>query len=103
VAQQVYTSYYALQTATQRNKSTETLLISATRSDEVARARYRAGVGTIVDLITAQTALASARAQASQARWNWGLALAQLAHDVGVLGPRGMPLPAGLDSTGLRR
>jgi TolC family type I secretion outer membrane protein len=103
VAQQVYTSYYALQTATQRNKSTETLLVSATRSDEVARARYRAGVGTIVDLITAQTALASARAQASQARWNWGLALAQLAHDVGVLGPRGMPLPAGLDSTGLRR
>ncbi|HEX9482938.1 MAG TPA: TolC family protein [Gemmatimonadaceae bacterium] len=103
VAQQVYTSYYALQTATQRTRTANALLASATRSEDAARARYRAGVGTIVDLITAQTALANARAQQAQARWTWGLALAQLSHDVGVLGPRGDSLPSGLDSSGLRR
>ena len=103
VAQQVYTAYYALQTATQRTRTAQTLLASATRSEEAARARYRAGVGTILDLLTAQTALANARAQQAQTRWSWGLALAQLSHDVGVLGPRGDALPAGLDSTGLRR
>ncbi len=103
VAQQVYTSYYALQTATQRTKTAETLLSVATRSEEAARARYRAGVGTILDLITAQTALANARFQQAQTRWTWGLALAQLSHDVGVLGPMGEPMPAGADRTGLRR
>lgn len=103
VAQQVYTSYYALQTATQRTRTANALLASATRSEDAARARYRAGVGTIVDLITAQTALASARAQQAQARWTWGLALAQLSHDVGALGPRGDSLPPGLEPSGLRR
>jgi outer membrane protein TolC len=103
VAQQVFTSYFALQTATQRTRTAETLLSVATRSEEAARARYRAGVGTIVDLITAQTALANARFQQAQTRWTWGLALAQLSHDIGVLGPLGEPLPPGSDFTGLRR
>ena len=104
VAQQVYTSYYTLQTATQRSRTADVLLASATRSEVVARARYRAGVGTILDLITAQAALASARAQQAQSRWIWSTALAQLAHDVGVLGPRGeSPIPLSTDSTGIRQ
>jgi outer membrane protein len=89
VAQQVYTSYYQLQTATQRARTTDVLLTSATRSEAAARARYRAGVGTILELLTAQSALANARAQQSLSRWTWASALSQLAHDVGVLGPRG--------------
>ena len=55
----------------------------------MARGRYEEGVGTILDLLTAQGALADARAQQSQARWSWLVSLAQLAHDVGVLGPDG--------------
>jgi hypothetical protein len=46
-------------------------------------------VGTIVDLITAQAALANARAQQTQSRWVWSAALAQLAHDAGVLDAHG--------------
>jgi outer membrane protein TolC len=46
-------------------------------------------VGTIVDLLIAQSALAAAQAQAIDARWQWRTALAQLAHDVGVLNARG--------------
>jgi outer membrane protein len=104
VAQQVYTSYYTLQTATQRARTADVLLVSASRSEVAARARYRGGVGTILDLITAQTALASARAQQAQSRWIWSTALAQLAHDVGVLGPRGeSPIPLSTDSARIRR
>jgi outer membrane protein TolC len=102
VAQQVYTSYYALQTATQRFRTAEVVLSTAIRSEEVARTRYRSGVGTIIDLISAQTALANARAQQAQARGLWGQALAQLTHDVGVLGPRGDGLPSGVDAIGVR-
>jgi outer membrane protein TolC len=104
VSQQVYTSYYALQTATQRAHTTDVLIRSATASEAAARARYRAGVGTILDLITAQSALASARAQQAQSRWTWATALSQLAHDVGVLGPRGeTPIPLTGNAPGLRR
>jgi outer membrane protein TolC len=65
------------------------LLTSATRSEEVARGRYGEGVGTVLDLLTAQTALADARAQAVLARWSWYASLAQLSRDTGVLGPHG--------------
>ncbi len=103
VIQQVFTSYYALQTATQRVHTTDDLLASATQSEEVAQGRYTEGVGTILDLLTAQQALANARAQQSQARWSWLLALAQLAHDSGVLGVNGAAaIPVTPDSTSNR-
>jgi outer membrane protein TolC len=46
-------------------------------------------VGSILDLLSAQNALADARAQAVQSRWTWFTALAQLSRDAGVLGPTG--------------
>lgn len=86
---QVYASYYALRTAAQRVTTSSELLTSATRSEEVARGRYAEGVGSILDVLTSQSALADARAQSVQARWAWSASLAQLAHDAGALGPRG--------------
>jgi outer membrane protein TolC len=101
VIEQVFTSYYTLQTATQRVHTTDDLLASATQSEQVARGRYEQGVGTILDLLTAQQALADARAQQSQARWSWLVSLAQLSHDVGVLGIDGSPdLAVSQDSAG---
>ncbi|HVZ48607.1 MAG TPA: TolC family protein, partial [Gemmatimonadaceae bacterium] len=88
---QVFASYYALQTAAQRVVTSADLLASAAQSEEVARGRYAEGVGSILDLLAAQNALADARAQRVQARWTWQAALAQLAHDAGTLGPRGEP------------
>jgi outer membrane protein len=100
IALQVFTAYYNLQTATDRVRTAADLLASATESESVARGRYREGVGSIVDLLIAQSALADARAQEVQVRWQWRGALAQLAHDVGVLGIRGEALaPLGADST----
>jgi outer membrane protein TolC len=88
---QVFTSYAALQTARQRLAAAVDLLTAAAQSADVATGRYREGVGTIVDVLLARTALDSARAEDIQARWEWRTALAQLAHDVGTLDTRGRP------------
>ncbi|MEO7042539.1 MAG: TolC family protein [Gemmatimonadaceae bacterium] len=94
VTTQVFTSYYSLQTSGQRVTTADALLASAEQSEQVAAGRYREGVGSIIDLLTAQSALANARAQQVQSRWQWYTALAQLAHDAGVLGTRGeTPFP----------
>ena len=86
---QVFSSYYALQTAAKRVNTADDLLASAQSSEDAALGRYRAGVGLFVDLLTAQSALASARAQQVQARWVWQTALAQLAHAIGILDTSG--------------
>jgi outer membrane protein len=82
---QVWTSYFDLKTAAQRIGTTRTLLESAGQSEQVALGRYKEGVGSILDLLTAESALASARAQGVQARADWFQALARLAHDTGSL------------------
>jgi outer membrane protein TolC len=91
VTLQVVTAHAALQTATRRVKTAQALLDAAQQSEEVAAGRYREGVGTIVDLLVALSALASARAQSIQTQWQWRQALAQLSHDVGTLGIHGEP------------
>ncbi len=84
---QVWVSYYAFQTATQLVRTSKDLLASAEQSERVALGRYKEGVGTILDLLTSQAALASARSQDIQARSGWFVALAQLAHDTGTAAP----------------
>jgi TolC family type I secretion outer membrane protein len=101
VVYEVFNAYYALRTATQLVRTSRDLLASATESEQVALGRYKAGAGSLLDLLTAQSALASARAQAIQARFSWNTALAQLAHDVGILGLDGSsPLHVQPDTTG---
>ena len=101
VVYQVFNAFYGLRTATQQVQTSRDLLASATESEQVALGRYKAGAGSLLDLLTAQAALASARAQAIQARLSWNTALAQLAHDVGILGLDGSsPLQLQTDTTG---
>lgn len=86
---QVFSSYHSLQTAARRVRTADDLIASAEQSNEVALGRYKAGVGSVLDLLSAQTALADARAQQVLARLEWNTSLAQLAHDAGVLDARG--------------
>ena len=83
----VWSSYQAVRTAVVRVRTARDLLSSAQQSAEVAQGRYQEGVGSILDVLTAQSALASARAQEVQARADWQLSVAALAHDSGALGP----------------
>ena len=87
VIQEVWSSYYAMKTAGQKIRTTRDLVASATESAAVTRGRYTAGVGSILDLLTAESALASARAQDVLARAEFLFALAQLARDVGAIEP----------------
>ena len=91
ISVQVFTSYYVLRAATERVRSVTDLLASAEQSATVALGRYREGVGTVVDVLLARSALATARAEAVQARWEWRTGLAQLAHDAGALDLQGRP------------
>jgi outer membrane protein TolC len=88
-AAQVYSAYYALRTAAQRVSTSLVLLSTATQSEQVARGRYAEGVGSILDVLLAQNALAEARAQAVTARWTWFSTLAQLGRAAGALTPTG--------------
>jgi outer membrane protein TolC len=51
----------------------------------VALGRYKAGVGSILDLLSAQSALEGARAQRVLATSDWFVSLAALARDTGTL------------------
>src|SRR6058998_1927771 len=97
---QVFNSFYALRTATQRVRTSGDLLASAAQSEQVALGRYRAGAGSLLDLLTAQ----AARAQVIEARLAWYTTLAQLGHDAGILGLDGQSgLHLQTDSTGPNR
>jgi TolC family type I secretion outer membrane protein len=90
---QVWSSYQAVKTAELRVVTSRDLLEAAQQSADVAQGRYKAGVGSILDLLTAEVALANARGQEVQARSDWLLSLASLAHDTGVLGLPGQESP----------
>ena len=87
VGLEVWTSYHSMQTASQRLTTVRDLLKSAQESADVAAGRYRAGVGRVVDLLTAEAALENARAEEVRARTDWFLSIARLAHDTGTLTP----------------
>lgn len=84
VMQEVWTAYHVVATARRQVATSRDLLASAEMAERVALGRYKEGVGTILDLLTAQSALAGARAQDVEARAGWLIAVATLAHDVGV-------------------
>jgi len=75
-----------------RNETSKDLLDSATASEQVALGRYQEGVGLLLDLLNAQSALAAARAQEIAARADWLLAAARLTYSTGGLtGPEALP------------
>ncbi|MGC1818531.1 MAG: TolC family protein, partial [Casimicrobiaceae bacterium] len=85
VALDVWQSYYSLQTGTQAVRSAADLVASAEASERLVLGRYKAGVGTILDTLTAQSSLASARLQNIQAQYSWYVLRATLAQALGQL------------------
>jgi outer membrane protein len=85
VSQGVWNSYYALHSANDQLTTTRSLSKTAEDNEEVALGRYQAGVGTIVDVLTAQTGAATARQVRINAELSWRVARAQLALALGRL------------------
>jgi outer membrane protein len=85
VSQGVWNAYYALDSAIQQLPVTSELLQTSQQNQEVSLGRYQAGVGTIVDVLTAQTAASVARQTRVTSELNWQTARAELALALGRL------------------
>jgi len=85
VSQDVWNGYYGLESANQQLGATATLVKTALLNQEVAVGRYQAGVGTILDLLTAQTAAATAQQTRIAAEYNWEVMRASLVLALGRL------------------
>lgn len=88
VSLEVWKSYQALLTESENLNSTSDLLQSADQSFKVALGRYKAGVGNMLELLSAQSARASAQQQRIQALSNWQFTRLKLAGSLGRLGLR---------------
>jgi outer membrane protein TolC len=81
----VWNAYYGLESANQQLGATALLVTTAGDNQQVALGRYQSGVGTIIDVLTAQSAAASARLLRISAEFGWQVARAQLALALGRL------------------
>lgn len=82
---EVWQAYQNMHTAVTSLDTAETQLKSAQQAKDVADARYKNGLDSILDVLSAQATLANARVQEIQARLNWFAAQAAMGHAVGGL------------------
>ena len=75
-----------MQTATENLRNTDIVLQSARDSFDASEHRYQSGVGGILEVLTAQSTLATAEQQQIQAQLDWRTARIQLAQSLGRLG-----------------
>ena len=80
----VWQSYYDLQTATSSVSSTGNLVKSAAESAAASAARYKSGIGNLLDFITAQQDDTNARVAQIQSYLDWYSALARLNFSLGA-------------------
>jgi TolC family type I secretion outer membrane protein len=81
----VWTAYQGLQTNSQALQSAGDLVASAEQSERMISGRYKAGLGNMIDMLTAQSTLASARQQLIAARFNFISRRFALAQAIGSL------------------
>ena len=85
VARAVTEAYHDVRHAQAQREGVAVQFDSASESALAAEARYSAGVGSLLELLTAQAALARARQSASQADSEWLAAFSRLNHALGRL------------------
>ena len=85
IALEVWKAYQALLTNSQALRAADDLVVSAEQSEKMALGRYKAGVGSILDTLTAQSTLASAYQQRVSALYNFQASKFALAQAIGQL------------------
>jgi outer membrane protein len=85
VARAVTDAYLDVLHAQEQRDGVAVQFDSASESAQAAEARYTAGVGSLLELLTAQAALARARQSAAQADSDWLAAFSRLNHALGRL------------------
>jgi len=84
VIKDVWNAYYNFRTAAEQLEASEVLLASSKESFDASFARFRSGVGDIVELLNAQTLLAEARAEKVKATTSLFTSFAELVHAIGA-------------------
>ncbi|MCK5390928.1 MAG: TolC family protein [Deltaproteobacteria bacterium] len=84
VIDEVWNSYYKFRTAVQSLEAADVLLESSIESYDASLARYRSGVGDIIELLNAQTTLAEGRAEQVQATTDIFTSYANLINAMGT-------------------
>ncbi len=85
VIKSVATAHFNISVAFNTLKAANEFLEASAEQYQVASSQYRAGVNTILDLVSAQTALFDARSKQASAIREWLNALATLTFSVGVI------------------
>ena len=85
VSLDVWLAWQQLSTAQARITATDSLLAAASESSRAALARYQAGIGNLLNVLTAQSNLADARQQHARSRFDLAAARLQLAQASGLL------------------
>ncbi len=102
-ATEIWTRYAAYETALQKYRFSAALRDSASAAHAMAQRSYQAGLGGILDLLTAATQLAQARLQHVAARQDVFATLARLAHAAGLLEQGGADRTQNLLSTSTQK
>jgi len=95
VEQDVWTSWHNYQTAKQSWKTSQDELESATQLRDVALGRYKEGLGTILDVLNAETQYSSALQSDLQSRYNVYASRVDLVRAVGTLDLTSLALQTG--------
>jgi outer membrane protein TolC len=82
---EVWQAYQNMRTAAANLDTTDVQLKSAQQAADVVQARYKNGLDSILDVLSAQATLANARVEQVQGRLNWFAALAAMGHAMGGL------------------
>ena len=92
---EVQKAYLNLRSAEQTIQSTQTAVAQGQESFRIATLRYRAGVGTNLDVLDAETKLTTARNNYVQALYNYNISIAALEQLTGV--PLNTPVGQGAE------
>jgi outer membrane protein TolC len=87
VIEDITTSYSNVKTTFESLRFTQELLATTEKQYDVSLERYKAGTGTIIELTTAQSNLADARASLASSTNQWFTALIELSYAAGTLEP----------------
>ncbi|MHB8914803.1 MAG: TolC family protein [Thiobacillus sp.] len=83
VTREVADAFHDARTAQAQRSRIADLLAASTESVQAAEARYRNGVGSLLELLTAQADLARARQTAAQSESDWLAAYSRLSYALG--------------------
>lgn len=84
VESQVRTAYLNLQQSAEQLRAAQAGLLAAREALRIANVRFAAGVGTQLEVVTAQQNLAAADSATVQAQFNYNLAIAQIDQSAGT-------------------